>query len=307
MACPACGRPVAVARASCMYCGAPLPEAAVRQAEAHTREVLAAPGLGTEIPAGGPERALVVLDLEGAEATVLAAALGLSAYEAGQRARAGGLHLQRVMAAGEAEAEAGRLRAAGVNVFVVPERELRDAAPVLVVGGERMPDDRVHLRAEEAETTLGRGDVLLAVKGPIARDVPPGEHIRMVRLAVPEPGYRIHLHRGSDPRPLELDPDDFDFGPQGPLAGSALLELTSWLEALVGPERVDDRFRRLPPALGPAAPDRRAVRDALASRAGGDKGPLRLDNVAQFRHYSLWRAAVERRRRGGVLPFARTE
>jgi hypothetical protein len=287
-----------------MYCGARLPEAAVRQAEAHTREVLAAPGLGTEVAPSGPERALLVLDLEGAEAAVLAPALGLSAYEAGQRARAGGLHLHRVLAAAEAEAEAGRLRAAGVAVFTVPEKELREAAPVLVVGGELQPDGRIHLRAEE-DVQIGRGDVLLAVKGPIARGVPPADQIRVVRLAVPEPGYRIHLHRASDPRPLELDPDDFDFGPHGPLSGSALRELTSWLETVVAPEGVDDRFRRLPPALGPAAPDRRAVRDALGGRGGGDKGPTRLDNVAQFRHYSLWRAAVERRRRG-VLPFART-
>ena len=40
MTCPSCGRPVAVARASCLYCGAALPQEAVARAEAQTREVL---------------------------------------------------------------------------------------------------------------------------------------------------------------------------------------------------------------------------------------------------------------------------
>jgi hypothetical protein len=72
------------------------------------------------------------------------------------------------------------------------------------------------------------------------------------------------------------------------------------LELLAG-SLADDGFRRLPPALAPtteepdaglagaARPRPRRGRDALA--------PVILDNLAQFRFYSAWRGAIERRRR----------
>jgi hypothetical protein len=306
MSCPSCGRPVAVARASCLYCGAALPEAAVRQAEAHTRELLAAPGLAGET-AAGPERTLLVLDLEGADAAAVASALGLSAYEASQRVRAGGLQLHRVVDAAEAEGERKRLRDASLVVHLVSEAEIRESAPLPVLGGDRGGDGRLHLRDEHGEHVVAGADVLLVVKGPIARAVPPAPEIRRLRVAAPEPGYRVHLHRRATPRPLEIDPEDFDFGPQGPLAGSSLLELMSWVEALAPPEAVDDRFRRLPPVFAPAAAERSSLRGALASRApGADQATLRLDNLGQFRHYSGWRAVIERQRRG-VLPSAPAE
>src|SRR5437762_12560878 len=93
--CPACGRPVALARPRCLYCGASLPagvvEEAARQAEAAAAATPAGPP-----PGAGPARSLLVVDYEGAEGTALAAPLGVSAFEAAQRVRRGGWQLQRV-------------------------------------------------------------------------------------------------------------------------------------------------------------------------------------------------------------------
>jgi hypothetical protein len=101
---------------------------------------------------------------------------------------------------------------------------------------------------------------------------------------------------------VELDPLAFAFGEEKPLSGSSLLEITGWLGEIASGISTDDRFRRLPPALGAADEGP----DALASVRGGRSAsafvrqkdaPAILDNVSQFRFYSGWRAAVERRRR----------
>ena len=101
---------------------------------------------------------------------------------------------------------------------------------------------------------------------------------------------------------MEIDAFAFEFG--FAVTGSARLELDAWVEAVAPGATVDDGFRRLPPALGPAGPEpggalgaAGSLRLATRSRRGGrDEGPFVLDNVEQFRFYSGWRAAVERRR-----------
>jgi hypothetical protein len=61
---------------------------------------------------------------------------------------------------------------------------------------------------------------------------------------------------------------------------------------------VDDEFRRLPPALAPAAPSGGALGMVETLRAPrASDAPLVLDNLAQFRFYSAWRGLVERQRR----------
>jgi hypothetical protein len=66
----------------------------------------------------------------------------------------------------------------------------------------------------------------------------------------------------------------------------------------------DDGFRRLPPAYGVAEPEPRgrlAAASALGRRSRGDhpeSETVVLDNARQFRFYSAWRAALERRRAG---------
>jgi hypothetical protein len=298
--CPSCRRPLALARATCLYCGAPLSPRLVAD--------VAARGADADAPreapvAAAPSRVLLVLDLARATAEMLSSSLGLPAYEAALRARRGGLHLHRVLPETLAEEEAARLEASGFDVVRVPEAEAR-LRPVRALGGERS-EGSLSLRTEEGDAVVRRDEVLLVVKGPITREYQASSRRRKVDTARLEEGYRLHLHRRSAARPLELDAANFEFG--FAVTGSARLELDSWAEEVRGRAPCDDGFRRLPPALGPAGPEPKGALSALGSlvtRSRGestsrhDRGdvPLVLDNVGQFRLYSGWRAAVERRR-----------
>jgi len=181
----------------------------------------------------------------------------------------------------------------------VPENEAR-VAPVLALRGRREAGE-LSVRHAEGELRLGAKDLLMVVRGPITREYQVAPKWRRLRSATLEPGYRFHLHRLLDPRPLELDPGAFDLGAGAP-EPSALLTLTAWVEELATGVPTDDHFRRVPPALGAASPEADGAPIAAAGlRPGGGRdkdASLVLDNLAQFRFYSGWRAAVERRRRG---------
>lgn len=302
--CPACRRPMARARATCVYCGAPLP---VRAGEA-----VGGPGPpSAPSPAETAARLLVILDLGTATEEGVASALGLSLFEAGQRRKRGGLQLHRIAEEGRAREEAAALRAAGLEVVLVPEDEAR-TPPLHALGGGP-GGGGLRLRGREGDLFVSRDDLRLVVRGPIAREYQPSLRIRSLRTASLDGGYRIHLHRRADPRPVELDPGNFEFG--FTVTGSSLLELLGWLGALAPRVPVDDEFRRLPPELSPAIAPTFGVMAATAGLArpdrgphdartraaiggsGADEPPAVLDNVAQFRFYSGWRASVERRRR----------
>jgi len=301
--CPACRRPMAMARATCVYCGAPLPEPAGR---AGTREATAS----APPPAETAARLLVILDLGTASEDTVASALGLSIFEAGQRRKRGGLQLHRIAEETRAREAAAALGAAGLGVVLVPEDEAR-TPPLHALGGG-LEAGGLRLRAREGDLLVGSEDLRLVVRGPIAREYQPSLQIRSVRTASLDGGYRIHLHRRADPRPVELDPGNFEFG--FTVTGSSLLELLGWIGAVAPAVPVDDEFRRLPPELSPAAaatfgvmaataglsrPDRGKPdfpTRAVLGGSGADEPPAVLDNVAQFRFYSGWRAAVERRR-----------
>jgi hypothetical protein len=289
--CPACGRPVALARPRCLYCGASLPAAVVEEAARQAESAAAA-----EAPPAGPARSLLVLNLEGADAQAFAAAVGVSAFEGAQRARRGGWQLQRIALAEEAAREADRFGRAGVRVLVLPEAEVRAAARGVVVSGGSWDKEGLTLRTERGPLRPAQGGVMLVVRGPITREYVTPANVRRVRIATLEPGYRFHLHRQDDPRPLELDPAAFDFGVPS-LTESSLLLLSAWVDKLAAGAPVDDRFRREPPALGPAAPEATGIAAALggaAERRKQDEAQV-LDNLEQFRFYSAWRAAVSRR------------
>jgi hypothetical protein len=286
--CPACGRAVALSRAHCLYCGAPLASAAGELPEA------AAPPLAPEPTA----RVLVLLDLSRAEPLALARALAVSRYEAGLLARRGGIHLVRAAADADAAAEAERLRALGVQPVVVPEAEVR-VPPVPCLKGER-EGSGLRLRSAQGSVTLAPGDVFLVVSGPIRRERQARAERRKFSTAGLDEGFRVHLHRPAASPPLEIDALNFEVG-FAP-SGSVRLELESWLEAATRGARRDTGFARLPPVLGPAEPEpaggllSAASSLAAAARSDADERALVLDNLAQFRFYSGCLAAVERRR-----------
>ncbi len=243
--CPSCRRPVAVPRASCVYCGAPLPPAVADEAtsRAETRQAPA--------PAGerlAPARTLVVIDLEQVDAEALARAIDLSPYEATLLTRRRGFHLHRVLAPEQAESEAARLAAAGIAALLVPESEAR-VRPLRAVAGELTAAGLV-LRTEEGSVGVQRGTLLIVVTGPITRQRQASPKRPKVATATLEEGWCVHLHRVADPRPIEIDADAFE--PGFAAAGSTRLELRSWLGVLAEGVPHDDAFRLLTPALAPA-------------------------------------------------------
>jgi hypothetical protein len=287
-----------MARPLCLYCGKPLPAAVIAEAARQAEAAAAATAAIAPASPSGPARSLLVVDYDGLEGAAVAAALGVPAFEIAQRARRGGWQLQRIAPAEKASREADRLAHAGLRVLVLPEPEVRAAArPVLVAGGF-WDSQGLTLRTEGGPLRAATGGVMLVVRGPIAREHPPAVGLKRLRTATLEPGYRFHLHRNDDPRPLELDPAAFDFGVKS-LTESSLLLLSAWVEKLAAGAPVDDRFRREPPALAPAAPETSGIAMALGTAAPARKGDeaLTLDNLEQFRFYSAWRAAAFRRAR----------
>jgi hypothetical protein len=251
--------------------------------------------LAGSAPVAAAERTLLVLELAGTEPGALAAALGESAYEAAQRLRRGGFQLHKVLATEQAGAELERLQSHGLRVLSLPEAELK--TPPLGALGGRFEAGTLELRVERGRLRLETGALLLVVRGPIAREYQARTAKKGLALASLEAGYRFHLHLRAEPGPVEIDPWAFEFGPGSEAGRPSLLTLTSWVEQLAQGVSVDDGFRRLPPALAPQA-ESEAQAAALLRRSQERKdAALVLDNVAQFRFYSAWRAAVERRRR----------
>jgi hypothetical protein len=293
--CPSCGRPLAVARPRCLYCGA-----AVRPATAP------APGPATpgELPPATVERILLILDLAGADVSRVASALQLTRFEADQRVRRGGRQLHRILDRDAALQEAARLTQAGLRVTALPEGETRGAArPVVAIGG-RLATGALRLRTTDGDLAVLGTDLRLVVRGPIVRErqtlrAPETGLVRRVTRqwddSRTEPGYCLHLHRASDVRPVELNPDAFEFAE--PALEAPLVQMTRWIEALAPAVEIDDGFRWLPPALGTSAGTTAGIvgsAEALgeaARRQRKDKSVL-LDNLAQFRFYSAWRGAL---------------
>jgi len=244
----------------------------------------------------------VILDLAAATTDTVGAALGLSRFESDQRVRRGGFQLHRIAALADARTEADRLTALGLRTAVVPEAEARAAArPVIVLGGQ-MESSGLALRTEEGKVGIEPSDLLLVVRGAITREYmaePMARHRR--RDVSLESSQRIHLHRRAVPRPLELDPGSFEFGGGG--VDSSMRRLSEWVAALGEHTTVDEGFRRLTPALAPAETEARGALSATEALRKSDDGRKQkqgprvvLDNVGQFRFYSAWRGAVERRR-----------
>jgi hypothetical protein len=167
--------------------------------------------------------------------------------------------------------------------------------PVEVTGG-RLEPRRLLAGTAEGRLDWSCDDLLLVVRGPIQRQLSASPaDLKRVKMGTPSEGIRFHLHRLSDRRPLELDPDAFEFGDAGPPSASSLLRLTAWLEGFTPKPTLDDHFRMLPPALAPAVVDDDTAK-ALGGAQDEKKDRVLLDNLGQFRFYSAWRAAVERAR-----------
>jgi len=288
-----------VAQPRCLYCGSPLSAAAQQSAVSAAQAVRAqgAPAAPKRV-----ERAFVVFEVKGLDAPQLAGALGLTSYEAGQRLRRGGVQLHRVLALTEATAEATRLTALGLAALALAESETQPAeTPHLALGGTA-EGEVLQLRLATGRLAIGAKDLRLIVRGPIAREYQTRALARKtIRTATLEAGYRFQLHCREDPTPVEIDPWAFELG-KG-TSGSSYLTLSGWIYRLGAGVPSDDAFCFLPPALAPEAPRSAGAMhagEALLRKPahGGKEEAVILDNLGQFRVYSGWRAAFERRRHG---------
>ena len=292
--CPRCRRPVAVARRQCLYCGEDVSALAPEANDKGPRPPGIAADPGTIPGSAPPDRVLVVVALDGVDAARLPAAFGISPYEARQWARRRGYHLHRAVAAADAAVERERLAVQGIAAFTLDEAAVRAAAEPDPARGGRFDGLALRVRTSGGAIDIAGEDLLLVVKGPITREHPPKETLRFARTATLEPGFRFHLHRRAEPRPVEIDPAAFDFGAHR-ARESSFLEIAGWITALAAAAPVDDGFRRITPALAPAAGA--AAGPEYALRTSAVKPPPILDNVAQFRFYSAWRGVVERQAR----------
>jgi hypothetical protein len=245
---------------------------------------------------------LLVVDGSSADPATLGSALGLLPYESAQRHRRGGFAALGVLDPAAAAEEAARLRAAGLVVFLVPE-SLARTEPWVAVAGVREKDG-LRLRGVTGSRLVSGRDLLIVVRGPIARQYQAPLERRKIQTARLEDGHRFHLHLRASPQILELDPADFDFGAQARRFGSSLLEMNDCLESLTRGVAVDEAFRYATPALGPGSPESTGPLAALARGAskGRTKEVAVHDNLRQFRFYSAWRGAVERQRSGSPQP-----
>jgi len=291
--CPSCGRPIALTRPSCLYCGRSLPEqvvpAPIEPAESPPAQAL--------LPGVGEGKALLVAQLDGTTPKSLASALERTSLEAEQLVRRGGWNLLGVLPEDAAGLRRDRLSRAGVRCLVLEQAEVRHAIePWLAIGAHF--DGRLRLRGDGASRIVAPGDLRLVVAGAIRREYQAREtKPRSFRSATLEQGYRFHLHRRDDPAPIELDPAGLEFDEESRATESSLLRIDRWVSTLIGAGPRDDRFRFLPPALAPAAPapEMGALSAVGRLRRGPSEDAVILDNLAQFRFYSAWRACVQRR------------
>jgi hypothetical protein len=283
--CPSCHRPASKSGARCLYCGGPLPNAAA---------------LPTEEPSAA-NRWLLVLDLQGATPRALSKNLELSRFAADQLARRGGFHLVSIGEAGEARSAVLRLESDGLSALVVSEKDVREAARPFQAFRGSFHRGALQASGPEGALEIGKAEALLLVRGEVVRARQAPLDLKRIEGGPLEPGLRIHLHRLSDPRPLELDPGDFESA-EPPLTGSTLLEINRGLAELFPSLKEDTGFRHELPALAPQAPPEAgvsALAHGLRGEGRGKNEPVILDNLTQFRFYSAWRGTVERRRANG--------
>ena len=295
--CPSCRRPVAVARATCLYCGAPLPPGRGRSDGRGGRRA-ASPGPCPEA-AGAP---LVVLDLAG---------VNVGGARAGPRP-------DPSSRPGSSRGAAGSTSTASSS----PRRRRRKRIGSRPVGARRPPAARGGGPRPPRARAGGRAGRRVARpahrRGPRRR--PPRRRAAR-RAGADRPGVPAGRRSGGAWTPRASTRATACTSTGGTsrgrsrstrppsssalaVTGSARLEIDAWVEEVAGGAPCDDGFRRLPPALGPAEPEPKGALAAVSSLglaargqgSGRDEGPVVLDNVAQFRFYSGWRAAVERRR-----------
>lgn len=309
MNCPACTRPVAMARPTCVYCGAVLPEETLEEASFAAQRVLRSKTLldlenaarGAE-PARPPRRYLVI-DTTSVSAEALALGCSISEWETRQWRAASRYRLLRISDGSQDGPLESQLRESGVTPLAIPEDVVARARRPMTVETldlSATPVLRAHLVEEPDEAVVPKDvreeDIVLMVSGSIKREkVREAVASRLRADGRLDDGYLVHLHLKGEARPWEIDPGRTGYQGAGPT--SAYMRTLELVRRLAASISHDEGFKNVVPALSPGVDpltDLSAMRDSRP-RSKESKTVI-LDNVAQFREYSAWRAAVERTR-----------
>lgn len=310
MHCPACARPVAMARANCVYCGAALSTEILEEASLAARRVLqtkslahleaAAKGLGRDQP---PRRYLVI-DTAAASVQTLAEACSVSVWEARQWQTASRYRLVKVSAEpADGPLESG-LKEKGLDLFVVPEETVaRSRNPILLESIDISSTPAQCTLRDDAEgpasrRELSEPDIALIVSASIRREkVKDQTSLRIRSETRLEDAWLVHLHLRSQTRPWEIDPRRTGY--KGVGLASAHMSTVELVRRLSAGAPHDEAFKNIVPALSPGVDEQNEPTSLKTTPKPTGKEPklVVLDNVAQFREYSAWRGALEIARR----------
>lgn len=307
--CPACSRPIATARETCLYCGGALSaEARARAAENAGRilrsSTLPALSAVVQTAQNDESRSYIVVDVAGATEASLSSFFLISPWEARQWAAGPRYRLVRVHSSSSAEA-GPPLAAPGIILHALSGDAVQRArTPVCVQAiddlGETVAlSTRPDPEGPAVRRKIPPGALSLLVSAPIRREkAPEVANTRRPARTRLEDGLLVHLHLEGEPQPLEIDPRRTEFEGEGP--PSAFMRSMALVRRLSQTVPHDDTFRLVVPALAPA-PDADSDVEGLRKAAGQSaKEPRRpiYDNAAQFRDYSAWRGALARHLRG---------
>ena len=308
MNCPVCGRPVALARPACMYCGAPLPEDVRGEAEQAAKRVKQARNLaGLEAAAAGlaqGRRRYFVVDLSGdIPAETIARACNVSAWEAHQWQAASRYRLVRITDEPSPGPTETALKESGLAFFTISEEAVarsRRPVPVEAIRSDAAIHATFHEDDERPSVrrVFGAQEISLIVSGPIRREKQREQvrkrDLREIRL---EDGWLVHIHLKTQERPLEIDPLRTAF--EGPGLASAHMRTIELVRSFSATVPCDEGFKNAVPAMAPAA-DPESDPLALKREPKGSRREPKivvLDNSGQFKEYSAWRGQVEAMKR----------
>ncbi len=291
-----------------MYCGSPLPAEVLESAGLAVRSVIESPSLqALEFAAigaveGRPPKRYVVVETDRVPVETLAAGCSVSVWEARQWRTASRYRLLRISAEPTDGAFESDLRSRGIHPLSVAEDQVARARNPVTVEAMDLSGNQVQCTVrEDTESHALRRELLeseltLIVSGPIKQERVKDQAPRLRSDRRMEEAWLVHLHFKNEIRPWEIDPRRTAY--QGPGLASAHMRTLELARRLSSEIPWDENFKNLVPALAPALTppdDLRALAKENRKRDHEAKTVL-LDNVAQFREYSAWRAAVERLR-----------
>jgi hypothetical protein len=296
MICKACSRPVAMARANCLYCGAALDGESIAGAALAAQKVLQSKSLlhleaNLQTTDSAP-RTYFIADTAAGTVETLAELGGVSLWQARQWQSATRYRLLRVSAE---DADSGGKDPRVVHRVsekdVAPRRtpvavETVDAAAAWALAIRDDPDTKATRRI------LRPQDVLLIVSAPIKRekaDRSAGRKRMDNRL---EDNWLVHLHVRGEARPWEIDPLRTAF--EGSAQASAHMSTLELVRRFAETVPHEEGFRTFVPALAPGEDPLTDMKNLHSKgKEAKDSKIIVLDNVAQFREYSAWRSALE--------------